>query len=111
MSIKRVLTTILLISVCLNVVVWMLVFFLFPYDDPGAVLHYSVDVGTDFIGQGMQILLLPLAGLLILVGNSMLGWAMYQTDRRSAWVFWSIIPLVQIILIGAFLLIWRVNVG
>jgi hypothetical protein len=103
------LTAVLLTSLLLNVVLWLLPWMFFPYNDTGAVLHYNVDIGIDFIGQGRQIFLLPLIGLLVAVGNSMLGYVLYHADRRSTWVYWGIIPLVQIILIGAFFLIWQAN--
>ncbi len=109
MLMARGLATILLVSLLLNGVLWALVFFLFPRDNPEAVLHYSVDVGIVFIGQGRQSFVLPLTGLLIIVGNAWLGWILYRTDKRSAWVFWGIIPLAQVILALAFFLIWYAN--
>jgi multidrug transporter EmrE-like cation transporter len=82
---------------------------MFAHDNPTAILHYSIDVGIDFIGQGKQIIVLPLAGLLLLIGNTVLGAALKRADIRSAYILWASIPIIQIILQGAFILIWQVN--
>ncbi len=107
-STSRPLVLIILVSVSLNIAIWLLAFFLFPASD-AAVLHYSIGIGIDFIGSGRQIYLLPVIGLVVLVGNTLLGVVVKRTDLRSAWLLWSTILPVQVVLLGSFLLIWLVN--
>jgi len=99
---------VILSAVVLNLALWLLAVFAFPQHDT-AILHYSIDVGIDFIGQRQQIIVLPIIGLCILIGNLLLGWAIHHTHSMSAWLLWSITPIVQLILIGSFLLIWQAN--
>lgn len=98
----------ILSGIVLNIFLWSLVLFVFPQHE-AAILHYSVDVGIDFIGEGHQIRVLPTVGLCILAGNLFLGLALFKVDKVSSWLFWSMIPVAQIVLIGAYYLIWRAN--
>lgn len=100
---------ILTISILLNAALWLQTFLMFSQDDTTAILHYSIDIGIDFIGQGKQIIVLPLVGLLLLIGNTVLGAGLKRADIRSAYILWSVIPIIQLILQGAFILIWQVN--
>ena len=100
---------ILTVSIFLNVALWLQASLMFAHDNPTAILHYSIAVGIDFIGPGKQIIILPLAGLLLLIGNTVLGASMKRADIRSAYILWSVIPVIQLILQGAFILIWQVN--
>ena len=98
-----------LISLALNILLWGLALFVFPHDEPSAVLHYNIDVGIDFIGESKQIIMLPVAGLLLLVGNSLLAAVLRTTDFRAAKLLHYITPIIQLILIGAFVLVWQAN--
>lgn len=104
----RPLLLIIALSAVLNIALWLLVFFLFPASD-AAVLHYSIGIGIDFIGSARQVYLLPAIGLIVLFGNTLLGITIKNTDIRSAWLLWSIIPPVQLVLFGSFYLIWWIN--
>jgi len=99
---------IIVFSLVLNIILWLSAFFLFPSSD-AAVLHYSVGIGIDFIGAGRQIYLLPIIGLIVLIGNTLLGIVIQHTDLRSSWLLWSIIPPVHLVLLGSFFLIWWIN--
>jgi len=96
-------------SLILNAVLWLLVLLLFPHDSGTAVLHYNTDVGIDFIGPSAQITMLPTAGLLLLIGNSLLGAALQRADKRATWVLWGSLPVLQLILLGSFILVWQAN--
>lgn len=97
------------ISLLLNAVLWLLVWKLFPLTSPVAVLHYNVGSGIDFIGSGEQIKALPLIGIALLVVNVSLGYMIVRASQAAAWIFWSSLPLIQIILGAAFLILWRYN--
>ncbi|MEX1997633.1 MAG: hypothetical protein WEA04_03080 [Candidatus Andersenbacteria bacterium] len=96
-------------SVLLNGALWAAALLAFPRHDPAVVLHYSIDVGIDFIGEGEQIIVLPLIGSLILIFNTVVGIAVLRADHRAAWVLWSIMPVLQLIMLLSFYLLWQVN--
>jgi hypothetical protein len=93
---------------CLLVTWWMALKY-FPDNDPAAVLHYSIDLGIDFVGEGKQIVALPQIGTTLLGFNTILGMILYRADRRAAWLLWVTIPVIQVILLGATWLLWRAN--
>ena len=105
---KKPLTLIIIVSVVVNATLWFLAQWVFPQQE-SAILHYSTNVGIDFIGQSSQIITLPLVGLLIFVGNMFLGLILKKMDPKTAWILWGIIPVSQFILTGAFSLVWLAN--
>lgn len=88
---------------------WWLALVAFPDNEPVAVLHYSYELGIDFVGQGKQIIALPIIGSILLVFNIFIGWWLYRIDRRAAWVIWVIIPLIEVIINASLWLLWRAN--
>lgn len=82
---------------------------LFPTDSEAAVLHYTVGSGIDFIGSGEQIKALPMIGLALLLINLSLGYMIVRASVLAAWIFWSSLPFIQVILGAAFLILWRHN--
>jgi len=109
LSINHPSAVIFLSSLILNALLWTLSLFLFPYNDPSAILHYSVGVGIDFIGEGRQIITLPICGLILIVGNFILGTSIKNIDKTVAYTIWSVTPIIQIILIAAFALVYFAN--
>ena|SRR3989344_6550569 len=97
------------VSGVINLVLWFLVLTKFPQDNVAAVLHYNIATGIDLIGEGTQITVLPIAGLAVLIGNALLGVALVRENASAAWVVWSILPVVQLIVLSAFILIWQAN--
>jgi len=97
------------VAVIINLTLWALSLLVFPRQDTGAVLHYNIDVGIDFIGDGKQIIVLPIAGLIIIVGNGLLGLVLRRVEPIAAWVVWGVVPVAQVVLIGAFFLIRQAN--
>lgn len=108
--VKRPFVVVLELAVVLNVVLWIVTLYLFPVQEPAAVLHYSIDVGIDFIGEGKQIMALPLAGSGLLIFNVVLGLAIWRADVRAAWILWSVLPGLQLLLLAAWYVLWRINI-
>lgn len=96
-------------STALNAGLWILVFLTFPKDAPAAVLHYSVGIGIDFVGQGRQIMALPIVGTVLLIMNTALAFFLSTSSRRAAAALWTTAPVIQLILIAAYLSIWSMN--
>lgn len=93
----------------LNMALWVLALNLFDRSNPAAVLHYSVDVGIDYIGEGSRVIMLPVIGLCMLAINVLLGWLLYKTEPRLAWQLWAILPVLQFFLLLSAALLITVN--
>lgn len=106
---RKPLVLILSSSLLLNAAVWLVAIFVFPRTGPAAILHYTVPIGVDFIGESRQIYVLPLIGLVIVAGNAALGWLIHRPSLRAAWVLWAALPGIQIILLAATILLWQFN--
>lgn len=96
-------------SAILNGLLWFATLRLFPRDLPIAILHYSIGVGIDLIGEGNQIHVLPAVGSVLLVGNFLLGMVVNRVSRKAAWLMWGAVPFIQLVLGMAFVLLWRLN--
>lgn len=99
----------LAVSALLNGGLWLAAILLFPRDEAGAVLHYSIDVGIDFIGEGKQIIVLPIIGAALAAGNVVLGGSLWLTNPLTAKLLIFVTPLLQLILLSSFILIWHAN--
>lgn len=96
-------------SLVFNGLIWWLTLTLFPVDSAAAILHYTIDVGVDFIGEGKQITSLPLIGSGIILFNAVMGVSLLRADQRASWLLWSIMPAAQLVLVLAFYLLREVN--
>lgn len=97
------------ISVVINLGLWVVAWRLFSPEESAATLHYSAVVGVDFIGESHHVYLLPLAGLLVLLGNAVLGWLIRRTSTRASVIVWIAMLVVQVILALSFVTLWRLN--
>lgn len=93
----------------LNAILWALIFLTFPKDAPAAVLHYSVGVGVDFIGEGQQIIVLPLGGLILLMLNGLAAYVIRRASWAATWIVLGTTVLLQVLLLIAYLYILRLN--
>ncbi|MCH8748725.1 hypothetical protein IH781_03155 [Patescibacteria group bacterium] len=103
------LALIITVTILLNGTLWAITSQYFTADDPTAILHYSAQLGIDYIGATAWISRIPLIAWLLLVFNISLGVAVGEADRRASWVLWGVMPIIQAILIAALYLLWRVN--
>ena len=105
-----VLLGVIALSIILNSLIWAVALWFFPSDSPAAILHYTTDLGVDFVGSGTQIYTLPRLGTFILLFNIIIGLAVCRADNRAAWQAWSITPAIQLILLAAALLVRNANI-
>lgn len=106
---KKWILIILAASIILNVLLWILSVAIFPRQSPSAILHYSSGLGIDFVGQGHQIIILPLIGSMILIGNSLLGLGIWRLAPISGWLLLTTSLISQSIILTGFILLWQVN--
>lgn len=79
-----------------------LVTFRYPLLPPVIPLHYTTSGTVDRTGTASQIFILPLIGVLAVVGNTILGGVFYRREQMAAYVLWGGTILVQVLLwIGA----------
>lgn len=97
------------LSLLLNILLWFIALKLFPHDRAASILHYSTDLGIDFIGEGSNITALPRIGLFLLLFNILLGFVVLGIERRAAWLLWLTTPWLQLILLGAIYFLWKIN--
>ncbi len=65
-------------------------------------LHYTASGAVDRAGPMSQIFILPLIGVLAVIGNTLLGGAFYRREQMASYVLWGGTVLVQVLLwIGA----------
>lgn len=95
----------LVLLIALTIAIWRT----FPLNTSAVILHYSVGVGIDFIGDGNQINILTYIGGIFFILNIILGHLVYNTSRPAAWVIWSINPISQAFLLIAYALLWQLN--
>ena len=95
----------LIIILILNLIIWAILYFnIEPTIDP-IPLHYNIYFGIDLIGQWYQIFYLPASGLIIYFINFVLSYIIYKREKIISYFLILSTGLIQIILIGAGLLI------
>lgn len=69
------------VSLGMNLLIWLWLFWnIRPQEDP-IFLHYSVLSGVDLTGPWYHIFALPTVGLVIIVLNAALGWFFFESDK------------------------------
>ncbi len=65
-------------------------------------LHYSAGGRADRTGAATQIFILPLIGVLAVLGNTLLGGLFYRREQMASYLLWGGAALVEVLLwIGA----------
>jgi hypothetical protein len=100
----------LIITVVLNLLVWLsIALFIKPQDDP-IFLHYNVLFGVDYLGLWWKILFLPLTGIMITLVNGVLGWLLFSKDKFVAHLLNTISVLSHIFILVATALLIFLNI-
>jgi hypothetical protein len=66
-------------------------------------------VGIDFVGEGRHIIVLPAVGTVVLLLNLIVGRLIVKADQRTAWVLWSGVPIIEVLLIIALAFLKNLN--
>ena len=96
----------ILLSLCVELYILWQIFAKINRSTDQIFLHYNVVFGIDLIGAWWKILYLPLAGLLVIILNTLLAWYFYAEDRFLA-RFLSIFMAVfhALLVVGAVIVI------
>lgn len=88
-------------SILVNILTWLsIIFQIRPQDEP-IFLHYNILFGVDYIGDGWQIFLLPVMGLIIVLVNFVIGWSLFSRDKFVSLILGVATLLCQIFLFVA----------
>jgi hypothetical protein len=97
----------LLISLFLNLGIWIVLYmYIKPSQDP-IYLHYNIYFGINLIGEWYKIYIIPLSGLLIILVNYLAGVTMYTSNRILSYlVVIFTIPVNLFLALAAVLLVF-----
>ena len=97
------------LCLALNIIAFLIVRYKIGASQRSLALHYNVQVGVDLYGKGANLYSLPVIGLALTVIN----FTIYRALRTSAGFVAALSAItslcLQIILLGALLLLVRVN--
>lgn len=97
----------LLSSAVINLTTWIWLLWNIRPQQEAIFLHYNIFFGVDFIGPWWRVLLVPLAGIFILLINALLGWIFFQKDTLMSHICNAMSLLCQILLcVAAALLVF-----
>lgn len=104
---EKILVIFFLVSVLLNIFLWLFVYFYYQIAKEITVIHYSVVSGIDWIDKKIYLLRMPAAGFLIFLINFVLTSIFYNKNRKIPFYFLSLSSLlVNFSLIVAAILIF-----
>lgn len=99
-----------ILSTCLDIVylVWLLV--RVGFRDEQFFLHYNILSGVDWVGHAALVYWIPVAGLLIVLINSLLAWYLYKDHRDLAYITLAVTVLSHLCLGMATYMVLFLNV-
>lgn len=100
---------ILLVSLAINGLTWLAADRISAESSVTTILHYSADFGIDYIGDSSTVTVLPKVGLILLMFNLLLGLSILKVEPRASWVLIVSTPFLQMGMLVALFLIWRIN--
>jgi hypothetical protein len=88
------------LSLFLNISTWFWLLWNIRPQEELLFLHYTILFGIDYLGEWWKILVIPIAGLIIIIINFSLGWLLFDKDK-----FVSLIVNGMSVVCNTFLLI------
>lgn len=98
------------LSLLVNICAWVWLLINIHSNVDQIFLHYNILFGVDLVGSWYQVLTIPIAGLLILLLNAVLGWFLYKQDAFAAYILNAIAVFVNILLLISAALLVFLNV-
>ncbi|MFH1392488.1 MAG: hypothetical protein ABIG90_02280 [bacterium] len=98
---------ILIISLFLNFLIWLLLFFGLKQNSEPIILHYSAYLGADLIGFWPDSFSLPAVGFIIIILNYFLAW--YLPKKRLQYLLVNASLICQVFLLIASISIVIIN--
>lgn len=101
--------TIFSLSVLLNIIIWIFLIQNQKENSHPIILHYNLFFGVDRLGNYEEIYLIPIAGLIIIIVNSILGHLLYLKEKLAVYFLIFIVFIIQIFLLIDSYLIIKIN--
>ncbi|MBI2446682.1 MAG: hypothetical protein HYV51_02560 [Parcubacteria group bacterium] len=105
----NVIKSLLISSLVLNIGLFLFFYFFIKRSDIPIVLHYNVDWGVDYFGEVKNIFILPLAGLIIFLLNSILALRLWVRMKSLAYFLAAVILISEIFLWLAGIALYIIN--
>ena len=106
----RLITINLFLSLGVNILLWVLLFFNFWQNSRYIVLGYNIYFGISAFGLWYQVLIMPLIGLVVILLNFALSFAWYLSEKIISYALATVASIINIILFLAALIIIYVNI-
>ncbi len=90
----KIIKPLLILSLILNLGLFLFFYFFIKRSDIPIVLHYNVDWGVDYFGEVKNIFILPIAGLIIFLLNSVLALRLWFKVKGLAY-FLAVTSLIS----------------
>lgn len=104
---KTIFWTLASFSALLNLGSFLWMYFKVPADAYPFIAHYNIYFGQDILGSKLMLFQIPLAGLVILILNTVLAWILFEKARFFSWVLGVATLLMQLfILYGSAIIIF-----
>jgi len=97
------------LSILLNIFIWIFLIQNQKENTHPIILHYNLFFGVDYLGNYEKIYLIPLAGLFIIIVNSILGHFLYLKEKLAVYFLIFIIFVIQVFLLINSYLIIKIN--
>lgn len=101
--------TIFSLSVLLNIIIWIFLIQNQKENSHPIILHYNLFFGVDHLGNYEKIYLIPIAGLIVIIINSILGHLLYLKEKLAVYFLIFIVFIIQIFLLIDSYLIIKIN--
>jgi hypothetical protein len=97
------------LGVLVNAIVWALLLTQVPRESDQVFLHYTIFFGVDDIGPWRRLLIVPAAGLFIVLANGIFGWWAFSRDKFLAHLMNAGAALCQLFLLASSFLLVTLN--
>lgn len=93
------------VSLALNIIHWLVLYFKLKPGMSNVLLHYNVVYGSDLIGPGLYVYLVPAAALILLIINWTVASSFYKKEKLASYFLaFATIAIQLIFLIAGFVL-------
>lgn len=96
-------------GLAVNAAIWVWMLTSIPPQSEQVFLHYNIFFGVDAIGSWGEILSVPISGLVILLANGAIGWALFARDKYFAHFLNAAAFLCQLFLLAVAALLITLN--
>lgn len=106
---NNIIRSLLTLGLILNLGLFLFFYFFVKRSDIPIVLHYNVDWGVDYFGEVKTIFILPLAGLIIFMLNSILALQLWARMKSLSYFLTATSLISEVFLWLAGIALYTIN--